>query len=41
MSLSIERLDLFSDWIEIAKSELIDEGYEVDGISDEEVSILY
>ena len=41
MSISIERLDLFSDWIEIAKSELVNEGYEVDGITDEEISILY
>jgi hypothetical protein len=41
MSLSIGRLDLFSDWAGIVKSELEDEGYVVDGLPEQDVSILY
>jgi hypothetical protein len=41
MALNITRLDLFADWIEIAKLELQNEGYQTDGLDDDKLSILY
>jgi hypothetical protein len=41
MALNITRLDLFADWIEIAKTELQTEGYQTDDLDDDKLSILY